>query len=322
MRPRSPLLSVVVVSYTEKRLRDLQELVQSIKRQSYPYVEIVLVIEKSNSLYSGIKGCAAPGITVFSPSPLGISKARNLGREYAKGDIIAFVDDDAVVFLGWADALVDVLIGREDIIGLTGPAVPLWEDDSLSWFPEELYWIIGCSAWKHLRDMCDVDYAWGVNMAFKREAFDVSSFTGDYTRGAHSLGKAGPVGDDREFSLTVRRKTGKRIVYSSKVRVWHKVPRYKLSPNFLRRYAYWQGYSDAMFKHRLGASRERLRVEYHILRRLLTNLWPSVLRDLLHGRREALKKIGMILSTVAWFTLGYLHYVVLRAIPQTLRDQV
>lgn len=312
---KQPLLSIIITSYTVNRLKDIFELLDSLKNQTYSNIEIIFVAERSMELYERVKDYAERnGVSnikmVFYPTELGISEARNTGVRHARGDIIAFIDDDAVPSTTWAEEIVKTFVKHNDVIGVSGPVLPLFEDPSLKWFPEEFYWMIGCTAWKGLKEKADLEYAWGVNMAFRREAFNFSFFKDRYTKGAHEEGKIGPVGDDREFSFTVKMKTGKRILYNPDVKVLHKVSGYKLTSKFIRRYAFWQGYSDAMFKHILKASSERLRSEYYVLRRIILHLLPSIASELLSDRKITLKKLRVIIETLLYFTLGYFSYLI------------
>lgn len=143
------LLSIVVTSYTLERLQDIFELLDSIRAQTYPNIETIFVAERSRELYERVKTYAeekaVPNMmAVFNNGEPGQSPARNLGIKHANGDIIAFVDDDVVLFPDWAEEMVKTY-EDDSIIGVTGPAFPLWEDESLQWLPEEFYWILGCS---------------------------------------------------------------------------------------------------------------------------------------------------------------------------------
>jgi glycosyltransferase involved in cell wall biosynthesis len=164
---KQPLLSIIITSYTIERSRDIYELMNSIKAQTYPNIETIFVAESSAELFDKVKIYAAENnniniTVVFNDGEPGLSAARNLGIKEAKGDIIAFVDDDTVLFNDWAEEMVKTYTD-DSIIGVTGPAFPLWEDEEAGkWFPEEFYWVISCTAWSGWSDVRRVRNAWGM----------------------------------------------------------------------------------------------------------------------------------------------------------------
>jgi glycosyltransferase involved in cell wall biosynthesis len=171
----NPLFSIIITSYTAERLNDIYELLNSIKEQTYLHTEIIFIVERSKDLMDKIHsfgvGNNIPNLNVlFYEAERGLSAARNVGIKQANGDIIAFVDDDVLLYPDWAEKMVKAY--KDDaIIGVTGPAFPLWEDTSMDWFPKEFYWIISCTAWDAEDHIKEVRNAWGMNMSFKREAF-------------------------------------------------------------------------------------------------------------------------------------------------------
>ena len=65
-----------------------------------------------------------PEVTyILEPKP-GLDWARNRAIASAKGDIIAYTDDDVVIDEGWADAIVGTFARNEDVMAVTGLVVP------------------------------------------------------------------------------------------------------------------------------------------------------------------------------------------------------
>ena len=247
-------LSLVITSYTMERLNDILELLVSVKKQSYKNMETIFVVERSEELRDKIKAFINEKNiqniqVVFSNEKLGLSIARNLGITKAKGEIIAFADDDVVLFPNWAEEMVQAF-DNDSIIGVTGSAFPLWENDSLKWLPEEFYWLISCTAWTGWSKPKIVRGAFGANMAFKREAFTDNFLfapnTG-YTNGSQHQ----PVSDDLEFSLRLKKKTKRNIIFSPGPQVWHRVGKQRLSFRFVAQRA-----------HQVGCTRRIIRRYY------------------------------------------------------------
>ena len=171
----SPLLSIIITAYTTERLADIYELLKSIKSQTYANTETIFVVERSKQLLERVRSYASeyniPNLKVlFNDGEPGLSAARNVGIKAANGDIIAFVDDDVLLYPDWAEKMASA--HRDDsIIGVTGPAIPLWEDPSMAWFPQEFYWIISCTAWDPEDCVKEVRNAWGMNISGEKQYY-------------------------------------------------------------------------------------------------------------------------------------------------------
>ena len=305
---QSPLLSLVITAYTTERLSDIYELLESVKNQTFKNMETIFVIERSRELLDRIntfvEDKTIPNIkTVFSGDRLGLSLARNLGIKHAKGDIIGFVDDDVVLYPDWAEEMVKTY-KDDSIIGVTGPAFPLWEDESMSWLPEEFYWLISCIAWTGWKETRVVRGAFGANMAFKREAFDdgcLFSSNAGYARSSHHQ----PVSDDLEFSLRVRKKEGRPIIFSPGPRVWHRVYRKRLSWRFMAARSHQIGCTRRIIRRHyadeLGPSEQERQVLKGVLRLLL-----GIPKEFLTKPKLAWKKLSLIFTVLISIAIGYL----------------
>ena len=307
-----PLLSIVITSYTTERLGDIFELLDSVKGQAYRNIETIFVAERSKTLYDQIEAYAKQKAisnlkVIFNDGELGLSAARNLGIKHAEGDIISFVDDDTLLSPDWAEEMVKTY-NDKSIIGVTGPALPLWEDESLSWLPEELYWIIGCTAWSSWNDTRAVRNAWGMNMSLRKEAFEKCGlFLNEF--GFHK----GPMAEDNEFSLRVRTQTGKRIIYCPTVRLWHRVHKYRLSQQFIKERAYWIGYSRHMLKKLYPQAEvtrgDLLSQEHQLLKRIFTRLFPNIAKTFLTNPVIAWRKLWLSVTVLTFVTLGYYSHL-------------
>lgn len=305
-----PKLSVVVTAFTTERINDIYELLDSVKTQTYQSIEVLFVIERSTDLFEKVnnyvkqKGIEQVNV-MFSKEKLGLSGARNLGITKSSGEIIAFIDDDVVLFPDWAEKMINAY-RDESIIGVTGPGLPMWEDEQMSWLPREFYWIVSATAFTGWKAERAVRSAWGMNMSFRREAFNDCMFSTNFgqTVGGKEAWKAGPV-DDAEFSIKLRLKTGKQIMYCPDVQVYHKVYKYRLSRKFVRGQSYWQGYSKALLKklYPNDADTKALVKELDLLQRILFRLIPLSTLGLLRNPRVSGRKL--------WFAFYVLYYVAL-----------
>ena len=308
-------VSIVTTAYTLDRFKDVTELLDGIDAQSYKNTETLIVAERLPELADGIKKYIAEkgysGMRVlFNQGEWGSYPSRNLAIGEAGGDIIAFVDDDALPFPDWVEQTVKVYGEDSSIIGVTGPILPLWQDKSMKWFPRELYWIFSCT-YRQLTGRTEVRNGYCTNLSFRREAFDScglfkSSLVGE------GWGKSDwqqPAAQETEFCLRAKRGTGKRIVYDPAVRVRHKVYGYRLSSRFLARRGYWEGYAKAMLKGMFRAvGEEVLSTEYELLRYILFKLLLRTVGRLFYRPAPAWRQLWALLMVLSGVAGGYLSY--------------
>ncbi len=112
-----PLVSVVVCTYN--RGKYLDRCIQSLLRQSYQNVEIVIVNGPSVDETDAVLQKYDQLIIINQLQLNGISNARNLGIRVAKGDVVAFIDDDAVADENWVHHLAEGY-SDPDVAGVGG----------------------------------------------------------------------------------------------------------------------------------------------------------------------------------------------------------
>ena len=106
----SPKVSVIVPVYKVEKY--LPECIESILAQTFPDFELLLVDDGSPDNSGAICDDYAardPRIRVFHKENGGVSSARNLGLDNARGEWIAFVDSDDTVGEKYLEMLLDLL---------------------------------------------------------------------------------------------------------------------------------------------------------------------------------------------------------------------
>ncbi len=310
-----------------ERLADITELLLKLKNQTYTNHEILLVVEHSEELLRKLTDFIAKKNMsntriIFTKKILGLSGARNLGIKEAKGEFVAIIDDDAVPTVEWLEQAVYCLTLSPLVIGVTGPAIPLWKDKPLEWLPDELQWIIGATTWWDKESLCEVRHAWGMNLAFKREAFEKCNGFSEL----HGLKKGETEGIDRfphedvEFSLRVRNFTKKRILYNPNMKVFHKVSSRKMNIKFFAQHAYVQGFAKRMLKELNGKYRDlsnsenSLDREFTVLKRVFTRVLPSSIMEFPKKPILTIHKLVVVMVVLFFLAIGYFSpfYLVVR----------
>src|SRR5688572_24138158 len=119
-------ISVVISAYTEARWDNLVAAVDSLRRQSTPPCEIVVVVDHNPHLLQRVRAQLRDVIAVDNTEPRGLSGARNSGIAMARGTVIAFLDDDAVAEPDWIERLAGPYRDPQ-VAGVGGAILPLWE---------------------------------------------------------------------------------------------------------------------------------------------------------------------------------------------------
>ncbi len=273
-------ISVIISTYGMDRIEDTFQSVNSILGQKDSDSEILVVIDRNAELVAILREHFGDAIRIVVSDKKGLSRARNLGVKHAKGDIVAFIDDDATACDGWVEGIRSALSGDPKIGACTGPIFPEWLGEEQKWFPKELNWMISCT-YSDIEDGAFVDTAFGTNMAFRREI--LVGLGGFHTKlGAVQkwkkikgkwVTKTGLVGEERHLCLKFR-KAGYLIVHSPEVAINHKVYPYRVVFKNLLDRAYWEGYSKGYIENRFPKKEGEaaLSTEQNYLAGLFSNL--------------------------------------------------
>jgi len=260
-----PSVSVVISTYTIERLNDVLRCISSLKKQTLTPSEIILVLDPSEALLRGYTASVPTDIKITSSDKVGLSHARNVGIMTARGEIVAFVDDDAVADEKWLEHMVR-LYGDSHVMGVGGSAIARWEVGQPQWFPEELNWIVGCSYKGLPTRRSAVRNPLGCNMSFRKKVFTkVGYFRDDIGRfGTNLLSK-----EETELSMRVLEGIPEaRIVYEPQAIVYHKVSGKRATFKYIWVRSFYEGVSngliDADSKHPRVTSVEASYLRYLI----------------------------------------------------------
>lgn len=301
------LLSVVVCTHSLENIQDLREAVDSLLDQSYREIEIVVVVDGNRVLYDEIlyiyKSCENLHV-VDTEENLGLSGARNAGARVAKGDIVAFFDDDAFADKGWAENIMRIY-QTSDAISVGGKILPVWLSGKPDYFPEELGWLVGITHEGFAGDtVTEVRNSFGPNMSFKREVFEKVGYFNERL-GFGKRGTSYMQGEEADFTIRMRQEMGKGVIYNPEAVVYHKIPEWKTSPRVLLRRSFYQGYSKALLK-RFNPASGSLTTEGSYLSDVLFRFIPRRTRRLFSKNAiSEMKKLSFLLASVLSVGLGF-----------------
>jgi len=158
-------VSIILCTHRSERYEDFIEALDSLNAQSCENekLEIVVVVDGNRELYdrilkSGIEEADKADVKVIlNEENLGLSESRNKGIKEAKGDVIAFFDDDAVADEDWLKEL-ERMYGEYDAIAAGGKLLPKWVSKKPKFLPEEYYWLVGATHKGFPEEVTEVRY--------------------------------------------------------------------------------------------------------------------------------------------------------------------
>lgn len=298
------LVSTIICAHSLDNYQNLAEAVTSLLVQTHPELEVIIAIDGNEEFYKKVVANYRSRDTVKAVllrENAGVSAARNAGVMVARGDVIAFMDDDAVADRQWVENLLSTY--REyDAVAVGGKILPLWLGEKPDHLPEELYWLVGVTHDGFAgEEVVEVRNTFGPNMSFKREVFEkVGGFSeslGFARKGAFYLQAEEP-----ELALRMKQTLGKGVVYNPHAIVYHKIPQSKLGVGILLRRAFYQGYSKALLG-KLNVSADSIATEKSYLRALLLKYIPRRVKRIY--RVEELKKLSVLIASILSVGLGF-----------------
>jgi glycosyltransferase involved in cell wall biosynthesis len=184
----------------------------------------------------------------FEPSQ-GLSAARNKGIQAANGDIIAFLDDDAIPCSEWISTIVATFDSRQDVYALGGIIHPNFESSRPDWLIKSLelpYTIVDMGS--TVREYPPKLHPYGANMAIRRSFFENHSFP-------TNLGRKGSLllSGEESWVFDKMKKEGKSILYHPGMAVVHFIPASRLTRDWIQQRYYYQGISNVCMLNGFGS---------------------------------------------------------------------
>ena len=168
-----------VIVNTTDRAGPLRALLRGLEGQSYPHFELIVVVGPTRDNTLEVLAEYAGRLRVLRCPAANLGLSRNIGLLAARGDIVAYVDDDAVPSRRWLEQLAGLFLDRR--LDATGGRV--YAVDPLRAITQHLIGVASSLAEQH--DVRESPLEWmipstearlwvgrmmGTNMAFRRRA--------------------------------------------------------------------------------------------------------------------------------------------------------
>nr|MBA2451868.1 glycosyltransferase [Chloroflexia bacterium] len=233
----------------------------------------------------------------------GLAGARNCGVRAARGDIIAFLDDDAIAAADWLSRL-SAGYDNPSVNGVGGAIEPLWSSGRPTWFPQEFDWVVGCTYRGLPETAAPVRNLIGANMSFRRKVFEIA---GGFRSGIGRVG-AQPSGCE-ETELCIRASQlvpGTVFMYEPSARVYHRVPSNRATWDYYRRRCHAEGRSKVLVATLVGAGDGLASERAYTFATLPQGVARGVGAALMGSGWAGFTRAGAIVAGLMITTAGYL----------------
>jgi GT2 family glycosyltransferase len=202
-----PLISAVLVTKGD-RLVLLERCLKSLQKQTFREFEIVLVYSIFPSNLSSF--LENNNLVVIKENGSTIAEARSLGVKHAKGDLIAFIDDDCEAPENWLEQVYSTFVRYPQLSCLGGPPLTSSEDS----LKNPLMFVQGSFMQSVMQRVCLDRSAVGKistsNVVYRKMIFDK---IGNFDEKLKS-------GEDWDFNIRLAEK-GYTLRFDPAIFVWH-----------------------------------------------------------------------------------------------------
>jgi len=295
------IVSVVICAYSEGRWPLLLKAMASVQRQTHSPTEIILCIDHNDAL---LKRCqerwpsdaSRPAIptTVLANKYQGrLGSARNSAVELARGDIVAFLDDDAWAEPDWLERLV-LAYDSEETVAVGGAPIPEYEGVRPPWFPFEFDWVFGCVYAGLPESRAPLAHLIGANMSVRRLALnEIGGFQSDNH-------------DDMDMCHRLaHQRPGERILFEPRAKVHHFVPAERTTWSYFCRRCFFVNMGKVQaFQQMEGAA--NLSAELDFVGRAVSRGVTQALRQTLRGDVSGVARALSILVGIGLAGAGHM----------------
>ena len=257
------MLSVIICTYN--RAKYIGNLLASLAANNLPYSEYEIVLVDNNCTDNTRDICGdfarankAVNFRYCHEHEQGLSAARNKGIREAKGDVLVYVDDDALVDKWYLQTIRDYMCKNKQIMAVGGPIIPQYETVKPAWmtrYTEELlggYLYFG----DKVRSFPRGRYPGGGNAAYRAVVFEK---TGLFNT---ALGRKGDslMGAEEKDIFDKMDALNMKYMYLPKMILHHLIPQKKLEQDYFDRLTLQIGRSEYQRTRAISKSKYAVRL--------------------------------------------------------------
>lgn len=241
------MLSVVICTYNREKY--IYNVLRSIAENGFSKDRYEIVLVNNNCTDNTEAECLRfkndfPDIAFhcFHEPNQGLSYARNCGIRESKGDIIIYVDDDALVNKEYLQTYADFFVQNEKAVAAGGPIVPQYETAEPDWMSHYTRMLLtgALDLGPKEREFPKGSFPGGGNVAYRKSVFDhVGLFNVELGRKGNSL-----IGAEEKDLFDKMETLGMKFYYLPNAILYHIIPERKLTKDYLKRLSLGIGQSE------------------------------------------------------------------------------
>ncbi len=242
------MISVILCTYNRDRY--IYNVLKSIADGDMPHTEYEIVLVDNNS-NDNTKGECQRFVANFPNVALrycfeekqGLSHARNCGITNAHGDLLVYVDDDAIVNNEYLSTYADFFKRNSDAVAAGGPILPQYDGcEEPEWMSHYTRQLVTGKLWfgNNEREFPRNAFPGGGNAAYRKSVFEkVGLFNVDLGRKGDSL-----IGAEEKDLFDKMTTQGMKFYYLPTAILYHLIPPKKLTQDYFDRLTYSIGISE------------------------------------------------------------------------------
>ena len=243
------MITLIICTYNREKY--IGPLLDSIAKNDYPTTDYEIVLGDNNCTDNTLGVCEQfaathPDITLryVVETEQGLSVARNKGIEETKGEIIIYVDDDALVDEDYIRIYAEHFATHPETMAAGGPIEPLYETEEPEWMSPYTKALL--TAWMNygdkVREYPTGRYPGGGNAAYRKKVFDqVGLFNTELGRKGNAL-----LASEEKDIFDKMHALDMQVLYLPTPVLHHIIPQTKLEEDYFNRLTLQIGRSERM----------------------------------------------------------------------------
>lgn len=232
-------ISAVICSYN--RARFIINAVESLFAQDFDKNTYEVIVVDNNSTDNTIEllkdyKAAHPGynFSYYTEHNQGVAYTRTRCAKEAKGEIVAYLDDDSTTQPGWLSGIAEFFDAHPEVYSTGGKIIPKFLTGIPDWYSRYFFGLVGnFDLGPNVKQLTGNRYPCGANMAFRKKVFDeIGYFNTDLGRKGTGLVAT----EEKDIYLRIL-KQHHDVYYLPHVAVLHSVEANKFDKNYVHRHS-------------------------------------------------------------------------------------